>query len=370
MYISNESDPSFLYSLEVTEEVYGRLKEEEQLLVDFAGFADKLIWLLQQCSSSDSNETPQGKEDENNTPCLSSMTPKFRAVLQVAGTTAGTLRILERNAFKELPHLTLRTKAGTDSKVKEFLAFRLGEVMDQCKRLTEDVTAVRRAYEESQKQLQICSCSSEKASEEYEINVQRHKKACNDLQMQLEDSQSRCEVLSAQLSHESAASAAASERALKAESMAERLLSSKSEVEVELAECLNRLNEAEERAESAETGAAQVTQRCEGFKEALQHAERRIDDWRIRTGECEQRAAEAAAEISQLRRTAEVTAQESSQLRAKLEDRVVVIEALQLELTEAKACALAADKSQKELKQKLETAQTTLGTSFFMIGGT
>lgn len=118
LYVTKEDDASFLYSLEVAEDRYPRIKEEEQLLVDFAGFVDKVVWLFEQCRAQrdDGNDTAQQDHPRSESAPVAT---KFRAVLQVGGAGAGCMRLVERNAFKELPHLTLHTKAGTDASLKQ-----------------------------------------------------------------------------------------------------------------------------------------------------------------------------------------------------------------------------------------------------------
>ena len=123
MYVSSDCDANFLYSLEVAEPGYARIRDEEQLLVGFPGFAEKVTWLLEQCCSAPGLkgagvEAAQGQEAAS-----PAAPPAFRAVLHVAGAATGAFRIVERNAFKELPHLTLQTRAGTDASVKQASLF-------------------------------------------------------------------------------------------------------------------------------------------------------------------------------------------------------------------------------------------------------
>ena len=148
IYISNDADPSFLYSLDILEQHYGRVREEEQLLVDFTGFAEKVAWLLHQCcgTSKVNNENDIQAEVEKNVssheeivlpqlqhlsqgpllpsgPVATKAAPvghgKFRAILNVSGAGAGGLRLVESNTFKDLAHLSLQLRAGTDSSIKQ-----------------------------------------------------------------------------------------------------------------------------------------------------------------------------------------------------------------------------------------------------------
>lgn len=62
IYVSSDTDAFFLYSVEINEEQYARIREEEKLLVDFPSFADKLVGLLNTCIHLDEKPpaTPNG----------------------------------------------------------------------------------------------------------------------------------------------------------------------------------------------------------------------------------------------------------------------------------------------------------------------
>lgn len=47
--LSSESDLTFLHTLEVSEEDFQSLKNEQGILVDFASFPGKIISLLEKC---------------------------------------------------------------------------------------------------------------------------------------------------------------------------------------------------------------------------------------------------------------------------------------------------------------------------------
>ena len=123
IYISNDNDLSFLYSLDILEQHYGRVREDEHLLVDFSGFAEKVGWLLQQCCTDTATEASYQQQNSPSfasTASLPSPPPsKFRAILQVAGANSGALKLVESNTFKDLPHLTLQLRGGTDASIKQ-----------------------------------------------------------------------------------------------------------------------------------------------------------------------------------------------------------------------------------------------------------
>jgi spindle assembly abnormal protein 6 len=59
IHISSESDLFFLHSLEVSEEDFQSLKNEQGILVDFASFPGKVITLLNKCINSLPTDAPR-----------------------------------------------------------------------------------------------------------------------------------------------------------------------------------------------------------------------------------------------------------------------------------------------------------------------
>jgi spindle assembly abnormal protein 6 len=101
IHISSEDDPYFLHTLEVTEDEFQCLKADQGILVDFASFPGKLISLLERCISSQASDMPH-----------------FQAVLSVRPGDS-VLKIVETNDFKQLAHITLAFRPGTDYTVKQ-----------------------------------------------------------------------------------------------------------------------------------------------------------------------------------------------------------------------------------------------------------
>ena len=108
--ITDDTDPFFLYTLDVSEDEFHRLKHDQSLLVEFADFSTNVIALLNAC-----NET----------------SATFSAVLDTSEDSSAVgeqdciFSIVESNQFKVLKHLALRFRAGTDSTTKTYLAERL-----------------------------------------------------------------------------------------------------------------------------------------------------------------------------------------------------------------------------------------------------
>ncbi len=105
----------FLYILDVGEADYPALKRDQSLLVDFAAFPNQFLELIQGCLASSSSSSA----------AASSPPPNFLARLTIPSATAGVFAIVEANQFKELTHLSLSFRAGTDQTLKAYLATRL-----------------------------------------------------------------------------------------------------------------------------------------------------------------------------------------------------------------------------------------------------
>ncbi len=130
IHASREADPYFLHTLEVTEDDFQGLKAEQGILVDFASFPTKLIGLLERCIASAAAAgaaTGGGRGSES--------APSFSAVLSV-GLGESCLRIMETNDFKQLPHISLNFRPGTDFTVKQARPWRGNSSSDGTMRCT------------------------------------------------------------------------------------------------------------------------------------------------------------------------------------------------------------------------------------------
>ncbi|KAJ3190430.1 Spindle assembly abnormal protein 6 [Gaertneriomyces sp. JEL0708] len=104
--LTDETDPFFLHQLEVGEDDFHILKEEQNLLVDFQQFPLKFIELLEACVAS-------GKEEQ----------AKFVAQLTTHNSENFTsFEIVETNTFRNITHISLRFVPGNDTAVKQYLA--------------------------------------------------------------------------------------------------------------------------------------------------------------------------------------------------------------------------------------------------------
>ena len=100
--VTDESDPLFFYSMELTEEDFHVLKAQQGLLVDFATFPSKIVQLLSQVARGDAAD-------------------RFGVVLATGG-KAPSWSVVEENDFKQLVHLSLAVRKGSDAEVKAYLS--------------------------------------------------------------------------------------------------------------------------------------------------------------------------------------------------------------------------------------------------------
>ena len=131
--LTDAEDSFFLYTLDVSEDEFHRLKHDQSLLVEFGEFPTNVIALLNACNESsptfsavlDTTTMPIGAH-----PSSSTTTPPHQGC---------TFNIVESNNFKVLKHLSLRFRAGTDASVKKYLAERLQQFTHNNKTLTSKV---------------------------------------------------------------------------------------------------------------------------------------------------------------------------------------------------------------------------------------
>lgn len=116
--ITDDQDPFFLYTLDVSEDEFHRLKHDQSLLVEFGDFPTNVIALLNACNATQAT--------------FSAVLDVSRSLETSASAQLGCIfSIVESNKFKVLKHLSLRFRAGTDSTTKTYLAERLQQFQQE-----------------------------------------------------------------------------------------------------------------------------------------------------------------------------------------------------------------------------------------------
>eukprot|EP01112_Ceratiomyxa_fruticulosa_P022774 TRINITY_DN8457_c0_g3_i1.p1 TRINITY_DN8457_c0_g3~~TRINITY_DN8457_c0_g3_i1.p1 ORF type:complete len:645 (+),score=152.97 TRINITY_DN8457_c0_g3_i1:148-2082(+) len=107
--LTDESDPFFLFTLDLSEEDFQVLKNEQQLKPDFAAFPSSLIEKFESVSACSNDPSPR---------YICELYPKPNTAISV-------LNIIETGNFRNIVILSLNLRSGTDKTIKEYLAKKL-----------------------------------------------------------------------------------------------------------------------------------------------------------------------------------------------------------------------------------------------------
>ena len=229
--VTDESDPFFLYALECGESEFHAIKQEQAILVDFLTFPHKLIELLQICTK---------KSDESQ---------KFICTLDKGHGFEGTLNICENNLFRQITHLSLKLRSGSDEILKKHLAGKLKEYKSLCESLEvklsqcEELLQLRTAeYKDSTKELEILNSEFERKIEETKLIWQEK---LNNLKQQMVETQYKISTQSEQ----------------EKRYLAEKLEKQLEETTIKLENTQNKLSEVSSAKYSSETREKELTLR-------------------------------------------------------------------------------------------------------------
>ena len=148
---TNPEDLAFLYTLQISEDDYPSLKQEQCLRIDFSDFADFFIDLLTQCAN---NPQYTACITANATP--SSTPTRIRNMQhnhsyshqeQQQGRGESRFQVIEATQFRNNTHLSLKIVAGNDDTVKNYLAARLGLAGSRIKLMTSELATARQETE-------------------------------------------------------------------------------------------------------------------------------------------------------------------------------------------------------------------------------
>lgn len=203
---SRDNGPIQLYELEVGESDFADLQKDQALLVDFSSFAKSMIDLLKLCDLGESQDHGdnvtvgntsrlQCSENENWNPiagqqgisnvstyvcrieAFSNQAPAGRwDTNRMDGTIfhRAIFSIVESNQFRELTHLSLNLKPGTDSSIRRYLSIRMTELLDEKSMLNFQISIEKDRAENSEQ-------ANVKISEQYNDLVQSSQGEKNDI---------------------------------------------------------------------------------------------------------------------------------------------------------------------------------------------
>ena len=146
-----DKSPVNIYELEVGESDFAQLQQDQALLVDFSNFSKSIIDLLSHCDLGDSDEEDiigrptffqygSHHMNQNNSKFFcriedfSSSSYNQNSTSwksQKEGKLMARFSIVESNQFRELVHLSLDMRSGTDASVRSYLSERLSDMLVQ-----------------------------------------------------------------------------------------------------------------------------------------------------------------------------------------------------------------------------------------------
>lgn len=161
--LTDEKDLLFYHSLALGESDFHALRSEQRLLVDFQSFPEQLADLLRRCSeaeweSSAASAGGRAKQEPGSS--------KMLASLECTASGESRLNIVESTNFRELIHIDLRLRQGSDEVVKKHLAKKLricrAELLEKERRLGHQSEAL----ESSKKQVDELSARARVVADE------------------------------------------------------------------------------------------------------------------------------------------------------------------------------------------------------------
>ncbi|GLC45099.1 hypothetical protein PLESTB_001468100 [Pleodorina starrii] len=393
IHISNDSDLYFLHTLEVSEEDFQSLKNDQGILVDFASFPGKIISLLEKCVTAQPGDSP-----------------RFQAVMMVRANES-LFKIVEINDFKQLPHITLAFRPGNDSVVKQFLAFRLTEVKSNCQELSDTLDKTKDERDSASSQLTQCRQQLADLREQYdkhllEVQAQaktqqasaheerlrekaqlkdQHERERGELEKRFRDqiaglnarlgeldSENRklreikyeLDTKVSELSHK-LGSAEGSNRSLDDESARlrasnQQLSMAKHELEIQLNETRAKLLALEEKAQSQADVMEQQRGRVRDMESAMRQAEQRCADLRDAVAAAEARGKEAQAEVLKGNQIIEKLTTDLRLAKEKTKRKAAIIVRQEEELQQREAALANAMRDLTALGQQLESQRVEL----------
>ena len=157
--ITNQNDPLFLYTLELSEIEYQQLKTEQSLLVDFQNFPDFILKMFYYCKND--------KED------------KYICVFKMGGlndnnfnsNTLGVLSIEEKTPYRKLNHLTLKLQAANDTTLKKYLSDLSKEYKEKYEILLQKFNDLNQNFDNFQKETSALKEKYQKMEYEHKTSM-------------------------------------------------------------------------------------------------------------------------------------------------------------------------------------------------------
>ncbi|KAK6620733.1 hypothetical protein RUM43_011028 [Polyplax serrata] len=134
LQITDDNDCAFYYSLLLTHDDFSILKCQQGLLVDFDHFSTQLIKLFDACKTQDiTNKFILVLDEEDS---LIIQTQQNNHSHNSNNNGSYFLKVIEKNNFKNLCHLSLKVQQGSDSDVKTHMSLKISNLTEK---LTQEV---------------------------------------------------------------------------------------------------------------------------------------------------------------------------------------------------------------------------------------
>ncbi|XP_069693845.1 spindle assembly abnormal protein 6 homolog isoform X2 [Periplaneta americana] len=152
--ITDEDDPFMLYSLLVSESDFQVIKEQQGLLIEYDKFSFQLAELLHLCKSD--------SDDGGN----------YHLIIEecsgeIFGNQKTLMKIVERNQFKQLCHLSLQISVGTDSEIKKHMAVQLKMLKEALYNAEKKISEAEKRAENTAKKLELREQEIQKLQEKW-----------------------------------------------------------------------------------------------------------------------------------------------------------------------------------------------------------
>ncbi len=150
--ITDNSDPLFLYLMEISETEFHSIKQEQSLLIEFQQFPSKFYEMLEMSSINNQNS----KFEEVNLNFNKSLATNYVCILHYTNPTDALLIIQEITQFRQLNHLILRVKAAGDQLLKKYLSGLAKDFKSKYENLVKENSEISENYENCSNNLKNC----------------------------------------------------------------------------------------------------------------------------------------------------------------------------------------------------------------------
>lgn len=142
--ITDNTDPLFLYLMEISETEFHSIKQEQSLLIEFQQFPSKFYEMLEMASIIPNQNS---KFEDVNLNFNKSIATNYVCILHHTNPTDALLIVQEITQFRQLNHLILRVKTANDAILKKYLSGLAKDFKNKYENLVKDNSELSENYE-------------------------------------------------------------------------------------------------------------------------------------------------------------------------------------------------------------------------------